>query len=214
MAGRAVEMVNSRHTGAIELCDVDRLWDGEMERFSVGGASILLLKLDGQFHAYQGQCPHQGVALAEGEFESGLITCRAHRWQFCAADGQGVNPKSACLKRFPIRIVESKVWIDLEDPVMASNSGDNLVGPVIRAGDFADAVARSIEDDNPDKAVQIIDRGDYVRIHTAQFCRLTRSALEHYLGHPYDLRMLETEMPAFSGRLRTRDDEFVWFYET
>ncbi|HEY0801524.1 MAG TPA: MmoB/DmpM family protein [Steroidobacteraceae bacterium] len=207
-----MNFANSQHIG-IELCDVDRLWDGEMERFSVGGANILLLKLDGQFHAYQGQCPHQGAALVEGEFEGGLITCRAHRWQFGAADGRGVNPKSACLKRFPIHVVDRKVLIDLEHPIMAKDK-DNFVGPVIRSGDFADAVARSIEDDNPGKEVRIVDRGDYVRIHTAQFCRLTRSALERYLGHPYELRMLETEMPAFSGRLRTRDDEFVWFYET
>jgi toluene monooxygenase system protein D len=92
--------------------------------------------------------------------------------------------------------------------------GDDFVGPVIRAGDFAEVVARSIEDDNPGKDVQIIDRGNYVRIHTTQVCRLTRTALERHLGHPYELRMLEIEMPSFSGRLRTRDDEFVWFYDS
>jgi MmoB/DmpM family len=37
--------------------------------------------------------------------------------------------------------------------------------------------------------------------------------LERHLGHPYELRMLEIEMPSFCGRLRTRDDEFVWFYD-
>jgi hypothetical protein len=91
---------------------------------------------------------------------------------------------------------------------------DNFVGPVIRSGDFAEVVARSIEDDNPGKDVRIIDRGDYVRIQTAQVCRLTQKALERHLGHPYALRMLEIEMPSFSGRLRTRDDDFVWFYDT
>jgi toluene monooxygenase system protein D len=96
--------------------------------------------------------------------------------------------------------------IDLED--------DNFVGPVIRCGDIADAVARAIEDDNPGKEVRIVDRGDYVRIHTAQLCRLTRSTLERHLGGSYELRMLEIEMPAFTGRLKTRDDEFIWFYET
>jgi toluene monooxygenase system protein D len=92
------------------------------------------------------------------------------------------------------------------------DSLDNFVGPVIRAGEFADVVARSIEDDNPGKDVRIVDRGDYVRIHTAQVCRLTRQALERHLGRPYELRMLELEMPSFSGRLRTGGDEFVWFY--
>jgi hypothetical protein len=100
----------------------------------------------------------------------------------------------------------------MADEVCEGDEMDNFVGPVIRAGDFADAVARSIEEDNPGKDVRIVDRGDYVRIHTAQVCRLTRRALERNLGHPYELRMLETEMPSFCGRLRTRDDEFVWFY--
>ena len=93
------------------------------------------------------------------------------------------------------------------------DGADNFVGPVIRAGDFADVVVRSIEDDNPGKAIRIVDRGDYVRIHTAQVCRLTRRALELHLGHPYELRMLEIEMPSFAGRLKTSDDEYVWFYK-
>jgi nitrite reductase/ring-hydroxylating ferredoxin subunit len=219
MAGRTLEMVTFPHPArsAVELCDVEGLWDGEMESFGIGELTVLLLKLDGHFHAYQGQCPHQRVDLAEGELVGGIITCRAHGWQFDAADGRGVNPRGICLKRFPVRVQGGKVLIELEDTVMASTageSGDNFVGPVIRCGEFAEAVAQSIEDDNPGKEVHIVDRGDYVRIHTAQLCRLTRGTLERHLGRPCELRLLELEMPAFSGRLRTRDDEFIWFYET
>ena len=86
------------------------------------------------------------------------------------------------------------------------------VGPVLRVGDVAEAVARAIAVDNPGKEVTIVDRGDYVRIHTEQVCRLTRQTLERQLGHPYDLRLLEIEMPSFSGRLETRADEYVWYY--
>lgn len=89
-----------------------------------------------------------------------------------------------------------------------------MVGPVIRAGDIATVVAQAIADDNPGKDVRVIDRGDYVRIHTAQVCRLTRTTMERHLGHPYELRMLETEMPSFSGRLRTREDEFLWYFDS
>jgi hypothetical protein len=91
---------------------------------------------------------------------------------------------------------------------------DNLVGPVLRVGDIADAVARAIEEDNPGKPVTIVDRGDYVRIHTEQRCRLTRETLQRVLGQAYDLRLLEIDMPSFSGRLKTRGDEYVWYYQT
>lgn len=113
----AVEMLTlaaSRPINTVELCGVDELWDGEMACFRVDGAAVLLLKFDGRFHAYQGQCPHQGVALAEGEFDGGLLTCRAHRWQFDAASGQGVNPSNVHLKRFPVHVFEQKVSIEIK----------------------------------------------------------------------------------------------------
>jgi nitrite reductase/ring-hydroxylating ferredoxin subunit len=117
MARRALEMVDfqgRRRLAPVELCGVDQLWDGEMECFRAGDTTILLLKIDGQFHAYQGHCPHQGAALAEGDLDGVLLTCPAHRWQFDATNGKGVNPKSARLKRFPVHVAERKVWIEVE----------------------------------------------------------------------------------------------------
>jgi nitrite reductase/ring-hydroxylating ferredoxin subunit len=109
-----VDLAAARHINAVEICGADQLWDGEMECFRAGDMAILLLKINGQFHAYQGHCPHQGAALAEGELDGGLITCAAHRWQFNATNGLGVNPRSARLKCFPVHVVERKVWIEVE----------------------------------------------------------------------------------------------------
>jgi hypothetical protein len=95
------------------------------------------------------------------------------------------------------------------------NHGDgaaNWVGPVLRFGDVAEAVARAIAEDNAGRRISILDRGDYVRILTEQKCRLTRQTLERQLGHPYELHLLEIEMPSFSGRLETGTDEYVWYY--
>jgi hypothetical protein len=89
-----------------------------------------------------------------------------------------------------------------------------LVGPVIRAGEVADAVALAIEDDNPGRTVRVTDRGDYVRIEVDGRCRLTRRSLEHHLGREFPLPQLEIEMPSFAGRLSTRTDEYVWYFET
>jgi nitrite reductase/ring-hydroxylating ferredoxin subunit len=109
-----LKLAESRPVSSVEVCGVDELWDGEMACFRVGDAAVLLLKLDGRFHAYQGHCPHQSIALSEGELDGGVLTCRAHRWQFDAASGQGVNPRSAHLKRFPVRVVERKVSVEIE----------------------------------------------------------------------------------------------------
>jgi toluene monooxygenase system protein D len=89
----------------------------------------------------------------------------------------------------------------------------NWVGPVLRVGDLAEAIARAIALDNPRKQVSILDRGDYVRIHTQQTCRLTQQSLERELGYSYDLRLLELDMPSFCGRLETRSHEYIWYYQ-
>ena len=68
--------------GYVQLIGADDLWDGEMESFDVGEEEVLLLKVDGQIRAYDGICPHQSISLVEGELEGGVLTCRAHEWQF------------------------------------------------------------------------------------------------------------------------------------
>jgi nitrite reductase/ring-hydroxylating ferredoxin subunit len=83
--------------------------------FCVGDAAILLLKLDGRLHAYQGRCPHQGIALVEGELDGTVLTCRAHHWQFNASNGEGINPRNARLERFSTKIVAGKVLISVPD---------------------------------------------------------------------------------------------------
>jgi len=91
-------------------------------------------------------------------------------------------------------------------------SAQDLVGPVIRAGNLAEAVIEAVETDNPGSDVLVLDRDDYVRVHTSGRCRLTQASLERCLGQPYQLAALEIDMPAFKGRLSTRIDEYVWFY--
>jgi nitrite reductase/ring-hydroxylating ferredoxin subunit len=99
--------------GAVEICDADQLWDGEMECFRAGSTPILMLKVDGQLRAFQGRCPHQGAALVEGELDGGVLTCAAHRWQFDATNGHGLNPRSVRLKSFPVHVVGGKVLIEV-----------------------------------------------------------------------------------------------------
>lgn len=94
-----------------EICAEDELWDGEMEVFEVDGTDILVLKQDGRYFAYQAICPHQDIPLVEGKFEKGVLTCRAHLWQFAADTGKGVNPSDCKLKRYPIEVEDGLVLV-------------------------------------------------------------------------------------------------------
>lgn len=89
-----------------------------------------------------------------------------------------------------------------------------LVGPIMRSGPLAEAMIDAISEDNPDSDVFVLDRDDYIRIHTVQECRLTRDTLIKHLGHDLNLAQVEVQMPSFKGRLETRTTHIRWYYES
>ncbi|MFC9840798.1 isoprene monooxygenase ferredoxin [Rhodococcus sp. NPDC127530] len=103
----------------VDLVAEDELWDDEMESFDVGDDEVLLVKVNGEVRAYDGICPHQSISLVEGEFENGVVTCRAHEWQFDALTGSGVNPRDTCLHKHDVRIVDGVIQVRLKSPAAA-----------------------------------------------------------------------------------------------
>jgi toluene monooxygenase system ferredoxin subunit len=97
--------------------ELDDLWEGDMAGVDVGGVQVLLVNVDGNVHAYQNVCPHQGSALDEGELDGTTITCFLHQWQFDARTGAGINPADCGLTRFPCRVDEAgMVCVDVTEP--------------------------------------------------------------------------------------------------
>jgi toluene monooxygenase system protein D len=88
-----------------------------------------------------------------------------------------------------------------------------LVGPILRMSDLIPAIVAAIEDDNPDKEIEVTDRGAYVRVAGDPPLRLTRRSLERRLGREFEMRELEHLLSAFAGRIDNKTDEIV-FYQT
>ena len=88
-------------------------------------------------------------------------------------------------------------------------SDDERVGPVLCAGQLADAMIQAIVEGNHETEVE--ERGGYRRVSTPRRCVLSRAALEEALGHPVHLpSALEKIMASFRGRLALSDDEARW----
>lgn len=86
------------------------------------------------------------------------------------------------------------------------------VGPVVQAGDVADAAAAAAVIDNDGQRVDIRNRGSYVRIEVdGGECILRRSTIEEELGRPFLMRELEVSMPSFVGRIETGTEQ-IRFY--
>ena len=88
---------------------------------------------------------------------------------------------------------------------------ENAVGPILRMSDEVDVIVAAIRDDNPDAAIEVIDRGAYVRVQAPNYLRITRETLAHRLGRDdFEMRELEGMLASFAGRIRTSTDDVVW----
>jgi toluene monooxygenase system ferredoxin subunit len=91
----------------------DELWAGEMRGVVVRGERVLLVRTEDGVCAYEDRCAHLGVPLSQGRLEGGVITCSAHRYQYDAATGCGVNPERVRLRSIPVRIDQGQIAVDL-----------------------------------------------------------------------------------------------------
>jgi len=82
----------------------------------VDGHDVLLVRLNGVVYAYENRCAHLGVALSEGRLDGSVLTCRAHHWQYDVRSGAGINPATACLRCFAVKIEDGTVFVDVHAP--------------------------------------------------------------------------------------------------
>ena len=190
------------------------LWDGDMIARRVDGLDVLLVRLNGVVYAYENRCAHQGVALSEGRLDGHVLTCRAHHWQYDVRVGSGINPATACLRRFEVKVEDGSVFVDVNAPSPnlpdSEDVGDG-VGPVLIGRPGSGAVLEAIRRLNP--SVEIHERGSYTRVLAPRRCIVTRGAIEDILGRSFDFRAeLEIMMPSFKGKMHLDDDEAVWTF--
>ena len=98
----------------LRACPTADLWIGEMRGFTLRGQRVVLINEGGEVSAFADRCAHQGVPISEGRLQGGVVTCRAHEWQYDARTGQGINPAGARLSRYPVEIRDGEIWIDLD----------------------------------------------------------------------------------------------------
>lgn len=98
----------------VAVATLDDLWEGEYTDVQVEHELILLTHLEGgQMRAYQGNCPHQEIALAAGDLDDEILTCSAHHWQFNMVTGAGVNPAGCQLYRYEVKTEGETIYVGI-----------------------------------------------------------------------------------------------------
>jgi nitrite reductase/ring-hydroxylating ferredoxin subunit len=88
------------------------LVEGELRKVSVGEASVLLVRDDGQVYALANTCSHAGGPLDEGELADGCVVCPWHGSTFRLTDGHIVRgPASVPQPVYQTRVRDGKIEI-------------------------------------------------------------------------------------------------------
>lgn len=103
-----------------------------------------------------------------------------------------------------------------EKSMSASHSGqayhNNLVGPVMRAGDLAMAVIEAARVDNPGKEIFVEDKRAYIRIHAEQEMILRQETIEEELGRPFKMNDLEVDLSSFAGQIESGNNAVRFYF--
>jgi nitrite reductase/ring-hydroxylating ferredoxin subunit len=78
-----------------------------------GGRSILLVNLDGAFHAINNTCTHAGAPLSEGEISGCQVICPWHSAVFDIKTGRALKrPATKSTWSYRVRVVGEDVEIE------------------------------------------------------------------------------------------------------
>jgi toluene monooxygenase system protein D len=89
---------------------------------------------------------------------------------------------------------------------------NNMVGPVMRAGELAMAVIEAAKIDNPGKEIFVDDKRAYLRIHADQEMILRRETIEEELGRPFKMNDLEVDLSSFAGLIESGDESIRFYF--
>lgn len=102
------------------VANTDELPAGRVKTVTAESRSIALTNIDGEFHAMDNRCPHQGGPLGEGSIEAGSdgkcwLRCPWHGWDFDPKTG--VSPgghEDSGQQTYPVEIRDGGVYVGLE----------------------------------------------------------------------------------------------------
>jgi pyruvate oxidase len=102
------------------IADLDELPDGRVKTVTAGVHSMALTHIDGEYHAMENRCPHQGGPLGEGSIEKGkngecMLRCPWHGWDFDPKTGRppGGHEDSG-QTMYPLDVREEGIYVGLE----------------------------------------------------------------------------------------------------
>lgn len=95
---------------------VERMVDNQLQRVTVAGVPVVLLRLGNTYHAISATCTHAGGPLDEGALEGDVVTCPWHGSRFSMATGRPLTgPATIAQPRYDVRVRNGQIELKRRD---------------------------------------------------------------------------------------------------
>lgn len=94
------------------VCRVEELPPGAHRVVDVDGTQVAVFNLDGEFHAIEDLCTHDGGILTGGAVEGDCIVCPRHGAKFSLRTGEALcAPAYEPTAKLPVRVENGEVQV-------------------------------------------------------------------------------------------------------
>jgi nitrite reductase (NADH) small subunit len=107
------------------VCDAEALPPGNRRVETLGGRSIGVFNVGGEFFALHNRCPHRAAALCLGpvtgttlpgfDYEYGrdgeIVRCAGHGWEFDIRTGQSLVDERIRAKTFRVEVEDGRLYV-------------------------------------------------------------------------------------------------------
>jgi apoptosis-inducing factor 3 len=142
----------------IVVAKINELKDGEMKSYEIAeDKKVLLVKMNGEFHAIGGLCPHYGASLDGGVLSGDRVVCPWHHASYDVRSGDLQEPPSLDgLAHYEVRIEGEDVIVRVPEPFEGKKSHeiskfepeiDRRIFVIIGAGAAGNAAAQTLRED-------------------------------------------------------------------
>jgi nitrite reductase/ring-hydroxylating ferredoxin subunit len=97
------------------VLDAEQLEQATPTAIQLQGREICVLRLAQDIHAFDDACPHRQWPLHLGQLKDGILTCRAHTWEWDVRTGELQRMRAPeCLTMHEARERDSAIEIRLD----------------------------------------------------------------------------------------------------
>lgn len=98
----------------LEIAPASELPNGERLFVEVGGQSIVIFNIAGQFFAIDDLCTHDDGPLGDGDLEGYNIVCPRHGGEFDVRTGKAVQlPVVVDIPAYPVKVADGMIQVGI-----------------------------------------------------------------------------------------------------